>query len=82
VASLTKKFSSTKDNYGNYKEELLAIVTAFKKWAHYLRKAKQTIEVQTDHHNLQYFRTVSTDKLQQSCWAIKLEVFNINIKLM
>jgi hypothetical protein len=82
VAYMSKKFSSTKANYGIYKKELVAIVTAFKKWAHYLRGTKHTIEVRTEHRNLQYFKTVSTDKPQQARWAIELEEFDFKIKFI
>jgi hypothetical protein len=49
VTSMSKKLAGAEANYGIYKKELLAIVTAFKEWAHCLRGAKHTIEVRTDH---------------------------------
>jgi hypothetical protein len=82
VAYMSKKFSSTKANYGIYKKQLLAIVTALKELAHYLRGTKHTIEVRTDHGNLQYFKTVSTDKPQQARWAIELKEFDFKIKFV
>jgi hypothetical protein len=48
VAFLSKKLSTAKQNYIIYKKELLAIVTAFKHWAHYLQGAKHWIEVRTN----------------------------------
>jgi hypothetical protein len=45
VAYMSKKFSGAEANHGIYKKELLAIVTTFKDWAHYLRGAKHTIKV-------------------------------------
>jgi hypothetical protein len=82
VTYMSKKFSGAKANYGIYKKELLAIVTVFKEWAYYLMGAKHTIQVRTDHQNLQYFKTVSTDKPQQAPWAIELEKFYFKIKFV
>jgi hypothetical protein len=82
IAFLSKKLSLAEQNYTIYKKKLLAIMTAFKHWAHYLRGARHRIEVLTDHRNLEYFKRVGTDRPQQARWAIKLEEFNYVIKFV
>jgi hypothetical protein len=49
--------SSAKKNYDTYDRELLTIVETLKQWRHYLVGANQTISIQCDHKNLNYFQT-------------------------
>ena len=42
-------------NYETHDQELLAIVTAFKHWRHYLEGSFHSVEVLTDYNNLKYF---------------------------
>ena len=41
--------------YEIHNNELLIIVMSFKHWCHYLNDSQHSIEVLTDHNNLQYF---------------------------
>ena len=47
-------------NYDTHDKELLAIFKAFKTWQHYLESPHHTINVITDHKNLEYFSTMKT----------------------
>ena len=44
-------------NYDTYDKELLAIFEAFKIWQHYLEGLAYSIDIVTDHKNLEYFST-------------------------
>jgi len=44
-------------NYNIHDKELLAIVTALKKWRHYLEEAKLQTLIYCDHKNLVHFTT-------------------------
>ena len=55
VAFYSRKFSSAEINYDVYDKELLAIITAFEQWRHYLDGAQHKITIFCDHRNLQYF---------------------------
>jgi len=55
VAFVSKKFSDTERRYGTPDQELMAIITAFKEWRHYLSGTKEPVIVRTDHKNLTSF---------------------------
>ena len=50
-------FTVAELNYNTYDKELLAIFKAFKIWRHYLEGSAYSINVVTDHKNLEYFST-------------------------
>jgi len=50
-------FTMVKLNYSTYDKELLAIFKAFKIWQHYLEGLAYSIDIVTDHKNLEYFST-------------------------
>jgi hypothetical protein len=52
-----RKFSPAKINYEIHDKELLAIVHCFKAWRRYLEGSLHTVQVFTDHKNLEYFST-------------------------
>jgi hypothetical protein len=56
VAFLFKSLSETQCNYQIYDRELMVIVLAFEAFRHYLIGHPLSVEVWTDHTNLQYFR--------------------------
>ena len=68
-----------KRNYETYDQELLAIVTAFKQWRHYLEGSFYPVEVLTDHNNLKYFMELAQLNDRQACWAMKLSMFDFFI---
>jgi hypothetical protein len=57
IAFYSRQFTQAERNYNVHDRELLAVMTAFKQWRHYLKGAKHEITVQSDHHNLKYFTT-------------------------
>jgi len=50
-------FTAAELNYDTHDKELLAIFEAFKIWRHYLEGPAYSIDVVTDHKNLEYFST-------------------------
>jgi hypothetical protein len=56
VAYLSKSLTETEQNYDIYNKELLAIIKALDAWRHYLEGNKHTIDILTDHKNLEYFK--------------------------
>ena len=57
VAFHSCTFTIVKLNYNIYNKESLAIFEAFKIWQHYLEGLAYSIDVVTDHKNLEYFST-------------------------
>ena len=57
VAFHSYTFTAAELNYDTYNKELLAIFEAFKIWQHYLEDPAYSIDVITDHKNLEYFST-------------------------
>jgi hypothetical protein len=57
VAFHLRKFTLAEINYEIHNKELLAIVDCFKIWRRYLEGAMHTIQVYSDHQNLEYFTT-------------------------
>ena len=66
-------------NYDIYDKELLAIVECFRLWRQYLEGAKHTIQVFTDHNNLQYFTTTKQLSRRQARWSERLANFDFII---
>ncbi|GME32536.1 reverse transcriptase domain protein [Neofusicoccum parvum] len=66
-------------NYDIHDKELLAIVTAFKEWRHYLEGATHQVMVYCDHKNLSYFTTTKELTRRQVRWAEELASYNIKI---
>jgi RNase H-like domain found in reverse transcriptase len=57
VTYLSQTFLDTELNYNTHDKELMAIYEAFKAWRHYLEGTEVSIDVVTDHKNLEYFCT-------------------------
>ena len=57
MAFYSRTLSGAELNYDTRDKELLAIYEAFKGWRHYLETLHYTIDVVTDHKNLEYFST-------------------------
>ncbi|SJL05245.1 related to TY3B TY3B protein [Armillaria ostoyae] len=55
IAFLSQSLHNAKLNYNTHNKELLAIFEAFKYWCHYLKGSVDSINVVTDHKNLEYF---------------------------
>ena len=61
VAYFFKKHSAAECNYEIYDKKLMAIVCAFEEWHPELKGSSTSVEVITDHKNLEYF--MSTKQL-------------------
>jgi transposase InsO family protein len=79
VAFLSRQFSPAQFNYDTHDKELLAIVSAFQEWRHYLIGATDPITVRSDHHNLRYFMTTKQLNRRQARWAQILSDFRFTI---
>src|ERR1035438_781904 len=79
VAYYSHKFSTAEINYDVYDKELLAIITAFEQWRHYLDGAQHTITIFCDHRNLQYFASSRVLNRRQACWSLFLADFDFVI---
>jgi hypothetical protein len=72
VAFHSTKFTLAEINYEIHNKELLAIVDCFKIWRRYLEGAMHTIQVYSDHQNLEYFTTIKVLNQRQERWAQEL----------
>jgi len=66
-------------NYDMHNKELLAIFDAFKTWHHYLKSPHHTIDMVTNHKNLEYFSSTKVLSHRQACWSEYLSLFNMVI---
>ena len=55
VAFYSKKMTPTQQAYHTGDQEMLAIITAFEEWRHYLVYSASTVTVKTDYNNLKRF---------------------------
>ena len=69
VAFSSKKSNPAEGNYDIHDREMLAIVLAFQHWRHYLEGAKHTIQVYSDHKNLEVFMSTKVLNRRQARWA-------------
>ena len=80
VAFFSRTLTGAELNYDTHDKELLAIFEAFKTWRHYLESLHHTIDVLTDHKNLEYFSTTKTLSRRQARWSEYLSAFNMVIR--
>ena len=80
VAFYSSTMSPAECNYEIHDKELLAIVKAFQKWRHYLAGNQATVQVITDHQNLQYFITTKVLNRRQARWNEFLAEFDFKIE--
>jgi hypothetical protein len=66
VAFHSRKFTPAEINYEIHDKELLAIVDCFKVWRRYLEGAMHTVQVYSDHQNLEYFTTTKVLNRRQA----------------
>jgi transposase InsO family protein len=72
IAFHSRKFSPAEINYEIHDKELLAIVDCFKVWRRYCEGAMHTVQVFSDHQNLEYFTTTKVLNRRQARWAQEL----------
>src|SRR5467141_1786318 len=73
----SQTLSPTELNYNTYNKELLTVYESFKVWCHYLKGCSHSIEVLTDHKNLEYFATTRMLSYYQVHWSEYLAPFNM-----
>jgi hypothetical protein len=67
-------------NYGIGKKELLAIVTSFREWHHFLEGTDHPITIYTNHSNLQEFMKKQVLQRIEVRWAAELSMYDFVIK--
>jgi hypothetical protein len=71
----SRKRNTTELNYDIHNKELLAIIEALCKWYTYCKSTPHTINILSDHKNLQYWQTKRDLNVRQAWWS-KLVVNN------
>ncbi len=79
VTYFSKKHNSVECNYEIYDKELIIIVCAFKKWWSELENSIYSIEMITNHKNLEYFMSTKQLSYHQARWNEFLSRFNYHI---
>ena len=70
VAFYSRTLQGAELNYDTHDKELLAIFEAFKIWRHYLESPHHTIDVITNHKNLEYFTSTKVLTRRQARWSV------------
>ncbi len=79
VAYFSKKHNSVECNYEIYDKELMIIVRTFEKWWSELEDSIYSIEMITNHKNLEYFMSIKQLSHHQARWSEFLSRFNYYI---
>ncbi len=79
VAYFFKKHNSVECNYKIYDKELMIIVYAFEEWCSELEDFICSVEMITDHKNLEYFMSIKQLSCHQARWSEFLFKFNYHI---
>ena len=77
IAFYSRTLHGAELNYNMHDKELLVIFEAFKIWRHYLESPVHTIDVVTNHKNLEYFATTKSLSCRQAHWSEYLAAFNM-----
>ncbi len=76
IAYFSKKHNSVECNYEIYDKELMIIVCAFEKWRSELEDSIYSVEMITNHKNLEYFMSTKQLSRHQARWSEFLSRFN------
>jgi hypothetical protein len=79
VAFFSKKHSPAECNYDIYNKELMAIIKALEEWRPECEGAEHTLQLITDHRNLEYFMSKKLLNRRQARWAQFLSRFDYEI---
>jgi hypothetical protein len=79
VAFFSKKHSPAECNYDIYDTELIAIIKAHEEWRPECEGAEHTLQLITDHKNLEYFMSKKLLNRRQARWAQFLSRFDYEI---
>jgi RNase H-like domain found in reverse transcriptase len=77
IAFYSRTLAGAEINYYTRDKELLAIFEAFKTWRDYLESPYHTIDVTTDHKDLEYFPSTKMLTRRQARWSKYLSAFNM-----
>ena len=80
VAYYSATFTATKWNYDIYEWELLAIMKALAHWRPYLGWTKVLFIIQTDHANLQYWKSPRNLNRHTAWWHANLQEYNYQLE--
>jgi len=80
IAFFSRQFKGAEIHYSTPDKELMAIVECFKHWRHYLEGSRHTIEVWSDHQNLQGFMKQPKINGRQARWLVYLTPYDFIIK--
>ncbi len=69
--------NKVKHNYEIYDKEMMAIMDLIEDWRQYLLGAKETVEVFTNHQNLQYFWKPQKLNWRQARWVTESAEYDI-----
>ncbi len=72
VAFQSCALNKVERNYEIYNKEMMGIMDSIEDWRQYLLGAKDTVEVFTNHQNLQYFKKPQKLNQRQARWVTKL----------
>jgi hypothetical protein len=81
VAYHSRKMDKVEINYKIYDKEMLAIISSFTEWHHYLEGAYYTITIFLDHKNLKYFATIKVLNRRQVYWSQELAGYGLQDSL-
>jgi len=79
VTYFFKKHNSVECNYEIYDKELMIIVCIFEEWCFELEDSSTSIEMITNHKNLEYFMSTKQLSHHQARWSEFLSRFNYRI---
>jgi hypothetical protein len=79
LAYFSWKLKDAELNYDVHDKELLAIVEALDKWSTYCKSIKHSIQILSDHKNLEYWQTKKDLNLHQAWWAEQLANYDFKI---
>ena len=79
MAFMSRKMLPAELNSEIHDKEMLAIVSSFKEWRHYLEGANLPIKVYTDHRSLEFFTTSKQLNRRQARWSEFLSDFVFQI---
>jgi len=79
VTFQSKSFNETERNYEIHDKELAAIIRALEEWRHHLEGQGLTMEIWTDHKNLEYFMKAQNLTRRQARWALFLSRFDFTL---
>jgi hypothetical protein len=79
LAYFSQKLRDTELNYNIHDKELLAIVEALDKWSMYCISTKHSIQILSDHKNLENWQTKKDLNVCQARWAEQLANYEFKI---